>query len=322
MKQSITTIKRNVIIFAFFSTLCGWIGYVVDKVTGQAHYENIGTEIGSGSLGMLIWLVTPLICTIFLRSFGGDGWKEAGFSINFKNNKKLYLVSFLVYPLVTIIVIFLGLMTQGIRVTDVKVEFTVYLGILLTQIGTQFIKNIFEESVWRAYLTNQLIKLKLSDLKLYLLVGFIWWIWHLPYIMKFLSEREIQNTLPVGRFTFFLIGMITVACWTVMYTEIFRITKSVWPLVIMHTMEDAVINPLLLLGFVSVEKNQAFLFSLSVGMIPTILYLTVGLVIRKWRKNRSMESRANRVTKDDNVNSFFYLNRGKRLSKVCKNGKS
>ena len=94
MKQSITTIKRNVIIFAFFSTLCGWIGYVVDKVTGQAHYENIGTEIGSGSLGMLIWLVTPLICTIFLRSFGGYGWKEAGFSINFKNNKKLYLVSF------------------------------------------------------------------------------------------------------------------------------------------------------------------------------------------------------------------------------------
>ncbi|MBZ2066862.1 CPBP family intramembrane metalloprotease [Streptococcus sanguinis] len=286
MKQSITTIKRNVIIFAFFSTLCGWIGYVVDKVTGQAHYENIGTEIGSGSLGMLIWLVTPLICTIFLRSFGGDGWKEAGFSINFKNNKKLYLVSFLVYPLVTIIVIFLGLMTQGIRVTDVKVEFTVYLGILLTQIGTQFIKNIFEESVWRAYLTNQLIKLKLSDLKLYLLIGFIWWIWHLPYIMKFLSEREIQNTLPVGRFTFFLIGMITVACWTVMYTEIFRITKSVWPLVIMHTMEDAVINPLLLLGFVSVEKNQAFLFSLSVGMIPTILYLLVGLAIRKWRKKQ------------------------------------
>lgn len=235
---------------------------------------------------MLIWLVTPLVCTILLRSFGGDGWKEAGFSLNFKNNKKVYLISFLVYPLVTMTVIFLGLMTQGIRVTDVKVEFTAYLGILLTQIGTQFIKNIFEESVWRAYLTNQLIKLKLCDLKLYLLVGFIWWIWHLPYIMKFLSEREIHNTLPVGRFTFFLIGMITVACWTVMYTEIFRITKSVWPLVIMHTMEDAVINPLLLLGFISVEKNQAFIFSLSVGMIPTILYLTVGLAIRKWRKKQ------------------------------------
>lgn len=263
MKQSITTIKRNVIIFAILSTLCGWIGYVVDKVTGQAHYENIGTEIGSGFLGMLIWLVTPLICTIFLRSFGGDGWKEAGFSIHFKNNKKLYLVGFLVYLLVTMIVRFLGLVAQGIRVTDVKVEFTAYLGILLTQIGTQFIKNIFEESVWRSYLTNQLIELKLSDLKLYLLVGFIWWIWHLPYIMKFLSEREIQNTLPVGRLTFFLIGMITVACWMVMYTEIFRLTKSAWSLVIMYTMEDAVINPLLLLGFVSVEKSSFPLLAFS-----------------------------------------------------------
>ena len=99
-----------------------------------------------------------------------------------------------------------------------------------------------------------------------------------------------------------------------MYTEIFRITKSVLPLVIMYTMEDAVINPLLLLGFVLIEKSQAFLFSLSVGMVLTILYLTVGLVIRKWRKNRSMERRANKVIKDDNVNSFFYLNRGKRLS--------
>ena len=50
------------------------------------------------------------------------------------------------------IVILLGLMTQGIRVTDVKVELMVYLGILLTHVGTQFIKNIFEESVWRVYI--------------------------------------------------------------------------------------------------------------------------------------------------------------------------
>ena len=71
-----------------------------------------------------------------------------------------------------------------------------------------------------------------------------------------------------------------------MYTEIFRITKSMWPAVIMHTMEDAVINPLLLLGIVSVEKNQALFFSLSVGIIPTILYLIIGLSIRKCRKQQ------------------------------------
>ena len=68
-----------------------------------------------------------------------------------------------------------------------------------------------------------------------------------------------------------------------MYTEIFRITRSVWPLVIAHTMEDAVINPLLLYEIVSVDKSSAFLFSLSVGIIPTVLYLIIGLSIRRWR---------------------------------------
>ncbi|BBM52777.1 hypothetical protein JMUB3935_1757 [Leptotrichia trevisanii] len=284
-------VKRNIIIFTIFSTACGWIGYLVDKLSGQAHYENVGTMAGEEPFGMLIWLVSPLICTILLRTFGGDEWKNSGVSINFKNNKKFYLIGFLIYPTVTLIVILLGLITKGVKFSNVNIGIAAYIGILSAQIATQFIKNIFEESVWRGYLTNQLLKLKLSDLKLYLLIGFIWWIWHLPYIMIFLSESEIQNTLPVGRLTFFLIGTIVVTCWTVMYTEIFRVTESMWPLVIMHTMEDAVINPLLLLGIVSVEKNQAFLFSLSVGIIPTILYLIVGLAIRNWRKRQEKQNK-------------------------------
>lgn len=282
-------IKRNIAVFAVLSTICGWIGYLFDRLNGQAHYENVGTMAGEEPLGMLIWLASPLIGTIFLRTFGGDGWKNAGFSINLKNNKKFYLISLLVYPLVTLIIILLGMMSGGVRFTDVNISASTYIGILLSQIGTQFLKNIFEESVWRAYLTNQLLQLKLSDLKMYLIIGFIWWIWHLPYIMIFLSESEIQNTLPVSRMTFFLIGTVVVTVWTVMYTEIFRITKSVWPLVIAHTMEDAVINPLLLLGIVTIEKNQALLFSLSVGMIPTIFYLIVGLSLRRWRKKTDLK---------------------------------
>lgn len=278
-------IIRNIIIFALVSTLCGWVGYFIDKLAGNAHYENIGTMAGEEPIGMLIWLVSPLICTIILRTFAGDGWKNTGFRFQFRNNKKFYLIGFLVYPIVTIMVILLGYMTKGIMFSNANIGISTYIGILIIQIASQFIKNIFEESVWRGYLTNQLLKLKMPDLKLYLLIGFIWWMWHLPYIMIFLSESEIQNTLPVGRVSFFFIGMVVVTIWTVMYTEIFRITKSVWPLVIAHTMEDAVINPLLLYGIISIEKSQAFLFSLSVGIIPTIIYLIIGLTIRKWRIN-------------------------------------
>ncbi len=38
---------------------------------------------------------------------------------------------------------------------------------------------------------------------------------------------------------------------------------NLFGLLVVHTMEDIFINPLLLLGFVSVEKNQAFLFAFS-----------------------------------------------------------
>lgn len=283
-------IKHNIIIFTILSAMSGWLGYLIDKMMNNANYENVGTLAGEEPLGMLIWLISPLIITIILRIFAKDGWKNSGFAFHFRKNKKFYLFGFLVYPIVTIIVLLLGKMTGGIKFADMNIGISAYVGIFLAQIAIQFVKNLFEEFVWRGYLTNQLLKLNFSDIKLYLIIGFVWWIWHLPYIMIFLSESEIQNALPVGRVVFFLIGMVVVTVWTIMYTEIFRITKSVWPLVIAHTMEDAVINPLLLYGIVTVEKSQAFFFSLSVGIIPTLLYLIVGLYIRNWRiknaKNR------------------------------------
>ncbi|MDO5099715.1 MAG: CPBP family intramembrane metalloprotease [Corynebacterium sp.] len=288
--NDIRRIKRNITALAVLSASSGWIGYLIDKLMNNANYENVGTLSGQQSLGMLIWLVSPLIFTIILRSFAGDGWKNSGFAFHFQENKKFYLIGFLVYPVITFVVVLVGNSVGGITFSGVGIGISTYVSILLAQMVFQFAKNLFEEFVWRGYLTNQLLKLNFSDIKLYVIIGFIWWIWHLPYIMIFLSEEEIQNILPVGRLAFFLIGMVVVTSWTVMYTEIFRITKSVWPLVIAHTMEDALINPLLLYGIISVEKSQAFLFSLSVGIVPTALYLIVGICIRNWRiknmKNR------------------------------------
>lgn len=117
--NDIGRIKRNIILFAIFSTVCGWAGYGIDKLADKAHYENIGTMAGEEPLGMLIWLISPMICTIMLRSFGGDGWKNSGFSLNFRENKKFYLIGFVVYPAVTLTVILLGLMTKAIRIFTV-----------------------------------------------------------------------------------------------------------------------------------------------------------------------------------------------------------
>ena len=131
-------IKQNVIIFTIFITICGWIGYFIDKLTGQDYYENIGTVTGKdGSLGLLIWLVSPLISTIILRTFRGDGWKNTGFSLNFKNNKKFYLISILIYPVVTLTVLLLGLITQSIKFSSVNIGIAAYTGVLIIQIASQ-----------------------------------------------------------------------------------------------------------------------------------------------------------------------------------------
>jgi hypothetical protein len=167
---------------------------------------------------MGIWLVLPLLAVIRLRTFAGDGWKDAALNPRLKSNAIWYAVAFLIFPLVTSIVLLIGKVFGWIDLSDFS--FTDFVPVFLGLLVFEFIKNIFEESVWRGYLTTKLIKLSLSDLSLYLIVGLIWSVWHLPYYMEFLPEEVITSVLPVSRFTFFLVGMFTMTAWTVMFVEI------------------------------------------------------------------------------------------------------
>jgi hypothetical protein len=91
---------RNIIIFAFVAFTCGWLGVLVDKFVEQ--------QPEGETLGMGIWLVFPLSAVILLRFFAGDGWKDSRIKPNFKGNLKWYIISLLIYPLVTAIVLLLG----------------------------------------------------------------------------------------------------------------------------------------------------------------------------------------------------------------------
>lgn len=275
--------RRNLMIFVSVVLSCGWLGYCIDRLMGRDQYLQTGTLAGEEPLGMLIWLISPLLAVILLRTLGGEGWKNSGFALHLRRHKTLYLLALLIYPAVTALTLVLGIASGGLRFNTATLSLTAYLGLFATQLGMQFVKNIFEESVWRGYLTHHLLERQWSDWKIYFGVGVIWWLWHLPYVLIFLPESEIMSVLPVGRVAFFAIGMIVVICWTVMYTEIYRMTRSIWPLVIMHTLEDAIINPLLIHKVVEMEGNAAFIFSLSVGLLPTALYLAIGLALRRWR---------------------------------------
>ena len=68
-----------------------------------------------------------------------------------------------------------------------------------------------------------------------------------------------------------------------MFTEIFRVTRSIWPLVLAHALEDAVTLPLLIDGTITLDPRWALVFSTNTGLLPAVILLSVGLGIRRWR---------------------------------------
>jgi hypothetical protein len=77
--------------------------------------------------------------------------------------------------------------------------------------------------------------------------------------------------------------IITMVCWAVMFIELYRVTKSIWPGVLLHMVEDSLVNPLVVSGFVSIAAGKEILISPIIGITTSILYLLIGFGIRTYR---------------------------------------
>ena len=269
---------RNVAIFSFVAVICGWIGVGVDKLLGEP--SNLE------SLGALIFIATPLLCTILLRLFGGDGWKDLPLKLKFKQNTFWYLFAFAIYPVVIGVTLFFGNLMGWVDAS--KFSIVAYLPIFAAAFCPEFIKNIFEESVWRGYLTVKMEQLTKNEWLIYLVVALVWQIWHLPYYLILLDDAYLAKFFPYGEVLFVITGFFVIGVWTIMYTEIFFLSRSLWLVVLMHTMEDS-LNPLISEGFVNIPSEYNWLISPSLWIIPLTIYLCVGLYLRKIRKKRDRQ---------------------------------
>lgn len=264
---------RNLIFFGLIALSIGWVGVGIDRILPDQEEEE--------TLGMAIWLISPLIAVVVLRTFGGDGWKDAGLKPNFKNNYRWYGIALLIFPFVTGITLIVGKLTGWTDFSgfDVKDYFSVLLGLFLVNI----LKNFFEETVWRGYLTARLIHLRPNDLTIYLIAGLVWGLWHAPYYLHFLPDESINAVLTVNRYLFTIIAVLNMLVWTVMFTEIFRITQSIWPVILLHAVEDALINHLVIDGHIQIASQKEIWISPIIGILPAVLYLFIGLWLRKQR---------------------------------------
>lgn len=265
---------RDVILFSFVAVVCGWVGVGVDKLLGQP--SNLE------SLGALIFISSPILCMVLLRLFGGDGWKDLPLKPNFRRNARWYLFAIVVYPVVIGITLFVGKLFGWVDVS--KFSIAAYFPVFIAAFLPQCLKNIFEESVWRGYLTVKVEQLTQNEWLVYLVVALVWQVWHLPYYLILLDDAYLASFFPFGNVLFVVTSFVVIGVWTIMYTEIFFLSRSLLLVVLMHAMEDS-LNPLISDGFAVVSPDKALLVSPSFGLIPLLLYLVIGLWLRRIRKS-------------------------------------
>ncbi len=270
---------RNILIMTIFSVGGGWLGIWLNRVTGN-------TQPPMQSLGVLVWLVSPALSGILLRAFGGDGWQDAGFKLNLISGWKWYLVALLVYPLVALLVFGVGAITGAVSAEGFAAQgWGAFASIVGVGIAGSLMKNIFEEFAWRGYLTPRLEAAKVPALLNHLIVGVIWWSWHLPYYYYFLDRAELAPYLTaINLTTFLLLAFIVQFPTAILFGELRLLSGSVWPVYLLHNMINGISLPLIAYGFIERQGLAGVLLSpTNESLLAALLLGAVGLLLYNYR---------------------------------------
>lgn len=262
--------KRNLVLFVIMVILSGWIGVLVDQILTEQPEGN--------SLGMGLWLILPLLTAVIIRAKEHD-WRSFGLALHMKSRWKWYIAALLIYPVITFVTIMLAVVFQCIEVTNFTSS--TFFTLMIASLSGSFIKNVFEEFAWRGHLAPRLIECGFSDWKVYGVTGLIWGLWHSPYYLFFLEDRYFTTN---SRLQMILIGCVVMILWSVLFVELYRITQSVWPCVILHSMEDAIPTVLVATGgFVKFKGLGEILLNPITGILSVVILTGFGLYIRKCR---------------------------------------
>lgn len=253
----------------------GWIGLAVDDATGASRGDQ-------DSPGMGIWLSLPLLAGIVFWL----GQRRIGFGLrpHLRGEEAAWLVAAGSYPLVTVSSLAAAALAGGADASRLRPRalFTT----TVTSLAAGLVKNVFEETAWRGLLVAELDRRGLGDMQVYAISGAVWGLWHLPYYLFFLPEPVMRSVLPVNRPAFTGVAVLTMMAWAVPAAEVFRSSTSIWPAVLMHAVEDAVVNPVLVDDHVRLSTPAAVAFSPVVGVVSSLAHLGIGLWMRHRRRAR------------------------------------
>ncbi|RKN83994.1 CPBP family intramembrane glutamic endopeptidase [Paenibacillus ginsengarvi] len=260
----------SLVLFIIVALACGWLGVGLDSL--------LTDQPEGGTLGMALWLVLPVLTMLVLRTVDRD-WAGMGIKPFFIRNLKWYLVSLAIYPIVTLLTVGLALLTHSANLADF--ELNAFAQLAVYAMAGSMVKNIFEEFAWRGYLTPRLIERGLADWLVYVLSGLVWALWHAAYYLVFLPDVYFES---VSRSGMLLSGCLFLIASAIMYVEMYRLTGSVWPCVVMHSVHAGV--PAALMGpggAITFTGLGGFWLNPLTGAVAAALFLGIGLWLRAKR---------------------------------------
>ena len=259
-------------VFVVVALGSGWIGLVADNILDIPHSME--------SPAALIWIATPLLAGAVmalsdpsLRRLYAASWLPG--------RLRAYGVALAVFPLSFVVAIAVGwaagvLSPGGLGAFGSAVAVNVLPTVL---------KNVAEEGAWRGYLTPALLRRRLPDPAVWLVVGVVWGAWHLPYYLWFLDESLIRSVYDVPPIIFALIAVPVTICWAPLFTELRILSGSIWPGLIAHSIANLSQIPVSL-GGLPITPGWGLLVSPVVGIIPNAIVLAAGLGLWARRTGR------------------------------------
>lgn len=265
---------RNLIIFTVITLSSGWLGAALDRATATPDPQQ--------GLGILLWILAPMVTGLLLRALGGDGWQDAGIKPHLPAGWRWYLAALLLFPLVSLPLFGVGSLVGAFSLPGFATQgFGTFAALTVVAFTGSFGKNILEEFAWRGYLTPRFAAFNLHPFLNHLLTGIIWAGWHIPYWLYFV---DVQQFTALSTPAFMGLAMAALVITAITYGELRLLSQSVWPAVVLHSMANAITATLLLNGFLHLNGGLGVIFSPgNDGITHSILFACVGIGFYAYR---------------------------------------
>lgn len=279
---------------AIFIAIVGGISSQIDQF--------LPPQEGDGSVGMLLWLIAPSLFASW-RISKGQWWKQVGVTFD-PRQAGIWTLVVLVLPfLLTGLMLAVAGATGHSTTEQVALDQVVQLALPIA--GTIFVKNLFEEFVFRGFFTSRFEQSAAAGIYGHALTGVVWAVWHLPYWLVFLGPETIEEMSGMPPVAFVVMGTGLLILQSLFYGELRLISGSVWPVYVFHCFCNLISLGLLETHVVSTRGMGGVLFGLGThGLLFSLILAGLGLLLMRERKGAIIwDTPANRPPPENEKNS-------------------